>query len=177
MMGKFRLQSAMEYLMTYGWAILIIAVTLGALAFLGVFSGTGLLPTACIASSGYICNNPVYIHQTGGEGNLIVTIGQSTGTQWNTANVYFVPQSSEGSVASGTSLTSASYVGSNTNGGTGWTFPSGMQQSVTIQIPTSSGTTPPGTSLQGYLWVTYTTSSAGAAPLETEFATVTAKAS
>ncbi len=34
-------QSAMEYLMTYGWAILIIAVVLGALFQLGVFSGIG----------------------------------------------------------------------------------------------------------------------------------------
>jgi len=32
-------QSAMEYLMTYGWAILIIAVVLGVLFQLGVFSG------------------------------------------------------------------------------------------------------------------------------------------
>ncbi len=31
-------QSAMEYLMTYGWSILIVAVILGALAYLGVFN-------------------------------------------------------------------------------------------------------------------------------------------
>ncbi len=37
-------QSAMEYLMTYGWAILIIAVVLGALFELGVFSGTFFMP-------------------------------------------------------------------------------------------------------------------------------------
>jgi hypothetical protein len=35
-------QSAMEYLMTYGWAILIIAVVLGVLFQLGVFSGIGV---------------------------------------------------------------------------------------------------------------------------------------
>ncbi len=34
-------QSAMEYLMTYGWAILIIAVVLGALFELGIFNATG----------------------------------------------------------------------------------------------------------------------------------------
>ena len=39
-----RAQSAMEYLMTYGWAILIIAVVLGALFELGVFSGTFFMP-------------------------------------------------------------------------------------------------------------------------------------
>ena len=51
-------QSAMEYLMTYGWAILIIAVVLGALFSLGVFSGSNLLGSACVASSGYLCQSP-----------------------------------------------------------------------------------------------------------------------
>ncbi len=39
-------QSAMEYLMTYGWAILIIAVVLIALFQLGVFNGSNLAPKA-----------------------------------------------------------------------------------------------------------------------------------
>ena len=37
-------QSAMEYLMTYGWAILIIAVVLGAIYSLGLFNGASLAP-------------------------------------------------------------------------------------------------------------------------------------
>ncbi len=43
--GK-RLQSAMEYLMTYGWAILIIAVVLGALFQLGIFNASTFTPKA-----------------------------------------------------------------------------------------------------------------------------------
>ena len=43
---KLKSQSAMEYLMTYGWAILIIAVVLGALYSLGVFNGLSLVPKA-----------------------------------------------------------------------------------------------------------------------------------
>jgi len=39
-------QSAMEYLMTYGWAILIIAVVLGALFELGVFNPMTFAPKA-----------------------------------------------------------------------------------------------------------------------------------
>ncbi|MEM3820345.1 MAG: LamG-like jellyroll fold domain-containing protein [Candidatus Micrarchaeaceae archaeon] len=39
-------QSAMEYLMTYGWAILIIAVVLGALYSLGVFNANNFAPKA-----------------------------------------------------------------------------------------------------------------------------------
>ena len=39
-------QSAMEYLMTYGWSILIIAVVLGALSFLGIFNPLTFAPKA-----------------------------------------------------------------------------------------------------------------------------------
>ncbi len=39
-------QSAMEYLMTYGWAILIIAVALAVLFQMGVFSGGNFTPKA-----------------------------------------------------------------------------------------------------------------------------------
>jgi hypothetical protein len=39
-------QSAMEYLMTYGWAILIIAVVLGALFQLGIFNANNFAPKA-----------------------------------------------------------------------------------------------------------------------------------
>ena len=41
-----RAQSAMEYLMTYGWAILIIAIVLGVLYYLGVFNSANLAPHA-----------------------------------------------------------------------------------------------------------------------------------
>ena len=71
---KFRLQSAMEYLMTYGWAILIIAVVLGALFALGIFNGPGTV--ACIASPGFLCQTPTYDHNA----NISFTFGQNTGS-------------------------------------------------------------------------------------------------
>ena len=43
---SFKSQSAMEYLMTYGWAILIIAIVMVALFQLGVFNGTFFAPRA-----------------------------------------------------------------------------------------------------------------------------------
>jgi len=46
MKNSFKSQSAMEYLMTYGWAILIIAVVLGVLVQLGVFSSMSFAPKA-----------------------------------------------------------------------------------------------------------------------------------
>ncbi len=45
-----RCQSAMEYLMTYGWAILIIAVVLGALFGLGFFNSANLAPKVSAGS-------------------------------------------------------------------------------------------------------------------------------
>ncbi len=45
-MRRSKQQSAMEYLMTYGWAILIIAVVLAVLFQLGVFSGGNFTPKA-----------------------------------------------------------------------------------------------------------------------------------
>ena len=47
---RFRSQSAMEYLMTYGWAILIIAVVLAALFELGVFNPMTFAPKAAPGS-------------------------------------------------------------------------------------------------------------------------------
>lgn len=49
-MAAFKFQSAMEYLMTYGWAILIIAVVLGALFGLGFFNSANLAPKVSAGS-------------------------------------------------------------------------------------------------------------------------------
>ncbi len=46
MMKHQKLQSAMEYLMTYGWAILVIAVVLGVLYSLGIFNPSNFAPKA-----------------------------------------------------------------------------------------------------------------------------------
>ncbi len=77
-----KLQSAMEYLMTYGWAILIIAVVLAVLFSLGIFSGGSLLGTSCVAVSGYLCQNPVLAVPAGSPYNSVLnfTLGQNTGS-------------------------------------------------------------------------------------------------
>lgn len=45
-------QAAMEFLMTYGWAILVVLVAIGALAYFGVLSPDKFLPEKCIISTG-----------------------------------------------------------------------------------------------------------------------------
>jgi hypothetical protein len=62
----------MEYLMTYGWAILIISVVLASLFSLGIFSISKVSGNSCVGSVGYLCSNP----QLMSNGLLLVTIGQ-----------------------------------------------------------------------------------------------------
>ncbi len=78
MQTRFKAQSAMEYLMTYSWAVLIIAVVLVGLFKLGVFSGI-YSGGSCIASSGFLCGSVAMLAGTAEGGNLSFTFGQSTG--------------------------------------------------------------------------------------------------
>ena len=158
MFGKnLKQQSAMEYLMTYGWAILIIAVVLSVLFYLGVFSGSSFLPNACIASSGFLCSNPIYSRSTG---TLTFTFGQMTGTNWASANVVFVP--------SGATLGSSSQKTQPTVGA----INSGQQVSVSLPI---GGTVSAGTPLTGSIYVNYTISGVSGT-LVTQVATISTKA-
>jgi hypothetical protein len=45
----------MEFLMTYGWAILVVLAAIGALAYFGVLSPGNLLPQKCEFSAGLDC--------------------------------------------------------------------------------------------------------------------------
>ncbi len=68
-------QSAMEYLMTYGWAILIISIVLVALWSIGVFSSPGGGGgAACVGTIGYLCGTPTLESN----GLLLTTIGQTS---------------------------------------------------------------------------------------------------
>ena len=149
--GK-RAQSAMEYLMTYGWAILIIAVVLGALYVLGVFNGTSFLGTSCVAGSGYQCTN-LLLHG----GYLTFTFGQATGNTWSNVILYAVP--------SGKAFST-----SDNNTGAGVSLASGSTMSA--NIPTAITTV--GGSWSGYIYAQYT--QGGITGLEAQVATVTAKA-
>ena len=81
-----KLQTAMEYLMTYGWAILIIAVVLVALFQMGVFNSANFAPkaqpgscqvfkTVAATSLEGTCNNelPQYVAQFNGASSYIST--------------------------------------------------------------------------------------------------------
>ncbi len=50
-------QAAMEFLMTYGWAILVVLVAIGALAYFGVLSPDRFLPAKCTLPAGIACTD------------------------------------------------------------------------------------------------------------------------
>jgi hypothetical protein len=50
-------QAAMEFLMTYGWAILVVLVAIGALAYFGVLSPDRFLPSKCQLPAGIACTD------------------------------------------------------------------------------------------------------------------------
>ncbi len=101
-------QSAMEYLMTYGWAILIIAVVLIALFQLGVFNGSNLAPKALAGSCEVVkntegislagqCDNnlPQYVTQFNGGSSYVqpATTGLSPTNLTVSAWIYTVSSS------------------------------------------------------------------------------------
>jgi len=47
----------MEFLMTYGWAILVVLVAIGALAYFGVLSPSKFLPSSCTIGPGMGCDD------------------------------------------------------------------------------------------------------------------------
>ncbi len=88
MRNKFRVQSAMEYLMTYGWAILIISVVLGALYQIGAFNSSSLtvrvpsgeckvLRTSTAVNLVGQCTGllPKYVAQFDGASSYVKTVG------------------------------------------------------------------------------------------------------
>ena|SRR3989338_9098585 len=48
-------QAAMEFLMTYGWAILVVLVVVGALAYFGVLNPSNLVPERCVLTAPLDC--------------------------------------------------------------------------------------------------------------------------
>jgi hypothetical protein len=163
----------MEYLMTYGWAILIIAVVLGALFQLGVFGGGNLIGSSCIAAPGFYCQNAA-IRNTATANGLAFVFGQNLGISiYNIAMACAATSNSQG-YPSG-----AAFNDIGTNGGwlpTLGTQGTSLASGATLSIggggvtannipcignngkPVGFGS-PVGTSFTGYIWMNYTTSS------------------
>ncbi len=146
-------QSAMEYLMTYGWAILIVAVVLGALYSLGIFNGANFLGGTCVAGPGYLCSNPLL----DSSGVLAFTFG------YQGPNVTVV-----GFACTTSSSAPSSFVASGSSD-----LQPGQQETVDVTCPVSSSTI--GSQFSGYLWVEY--DQAGQSDLIAKMAAITTSVS
>ena len=76
-------QAAMEFLMTYGWAILVVLVAIGALAYFGVLNPGRYLPSSCTIGPGLACSefkvidagtDSVEIYVRNGLGKSIISV-------------------------------------------------------------------------------------------------------
>ena len=162
---KSKAQSAMEYFMTYGWAILIIAVILAALSEFGVFNGSGSTASTCIALPGYVCANPIY--STNG---ISFTLSQNTGQYYYDANVFVAAEGSDinqkGLPLNFTPSNSYS-IGTLVPGQTSAVNFAGTKYTTAGGIPIDA---PIGTPFHGYVWLGYCTSQPCSQP--TNFAKV-----
>ena len=75
-------QSALEYLMTYGWAILVVLAAIGALAYFGVLSPDRFLPEKCTLPSGVAC-----LDFTGSASQVDLVIQNSAGFDMQSTSV------------------------------------------------------------------------------------------
>lgn len=141
-------QSAMEYLMTYGWAILIIAIVLVALFELGIFGGQ-TLPTSCVQQAPFVCSSPVYATP-----GVSVTIGQTSGQTYYTVNAFFLDSTEVATFTSGPPSV-PSGVTQNTIG----TMYSGAEYTANVVGSIASPTL--GSSISGQIWIQYSTTSGG----------------
>ena len=147
-----KLQSAMEYLMTYGWALLIIVVVLAVLFYLGVFNIGAPIGSICNPYADYLCQNPVL----SSSGNLTVNFGEIGSTMSITGTAC-----SKGSASP--SFNSISTIN----------LESGQTTPLSFQCPIPSGRI--GAPFSGTLWIQYT--SATGTVLSAEIGSVSASVS
>lgn len=98
---KKKAQAALEFLMTYGWAILVVLVVIGALAYFGVLNPSILLPEKCTMVAGLTCadyavdstNNNLKFTFVNGLGSGIyitrITVSDVSGNVFTNCDIYF----------------------------------------------------------------------------------------
>jgi hypothetical protein len=107
--------------------------------------------SSCLASAGFTCGNPVYL---GSDANMIVTLSQSSGSNWLNASFVFVP---DGTPIANDSLPDISFNSSPAN--TVFEYNGLMQgEQVQLYLPVNGVSQPlaPGSSILGTIWGAYT---------------------
>lgn len=82
---KNKAQIAMETIMVYGAAILVVTLAIGALMYFGVLDMSGLLPDKCSVSGNVVCEN--YVATAGSTGGLQLEFRNRVGKNIKNVNV------------------------------------------------------------------------------------------
>lgn len=82
-------QAAMEFLMTYGWAILVVLAAIGALAYFGVLSPGTFLPSSCTVGAGFGCTNYKASSTANDDGVIELTLRNNIGQDLNGVEIWF----------------------------------------------------------------------------------------
>lgn len=80
-------QAAMEFLATYGWALLIILVAIGALTYMGIIDVSKTRPESCLLDQGFSCDN--FAVQ---EGNATLRVQNNFGRELTLDSVIFTAE-------------------------------------------------------------------------------------
>ena len=141
-------QAAMEFLMTYGWALLVVLIAIGALAFFGVLNPSRFLPNSCTLAPGFACTD-FKADATGEE--IIIVLQNGLGEALNDVTLELDNLNGAGS-CTGSLQTFNSDVP--------FTFADGGSTTMTLGPCTNMGA---GTKLKGDLIIRYTIGSGATA--------------
>ncbi len=78
MFNSRRSQAALEFLMTYGWAILVVLIVISALAYFGVLNPQRMLPNRCTLPTGLNCKD--YVVKAGTPGSITINLLNGMGS-------------------------------------------------------------------------------------------------
>lgn len=76
-------QAALEFLTTYGWAILVILITVSALAYFGILSPKNILPDRCLFTSGIECQDYQMLVSSSGDDTFNLRLKNALGKTIN----------------------------------------------------------------------------------------------
>lgn len=155
-------QAAVDFMISYGIAILIIALAVFIILRLGIF-GSSLTPVSCTPSPGFACGTVVY----NANGLVTMSVTQATGAEINVTGVACStginttgnkPQFGNIYVQSN-SIAFQYYTGNALS--YGLTMYSGTSATLSIYCYNGGGIAsgPLGSSTSGYVWFNYTSSS------------------
>lgn len=104
-------QSAIEFLMSYGWAIMIMLTVVAIMFYVGIFSPRTVSPNACVLPAGFACYGYKISSDAGGNGTLTLDLAQTTGHTLYITEMACTDQES----VTYTTLNTRAYTGERTN--------------------------------------------------------------